>query len=65
MPTPAKPALVRCRECDEPLARVGKQGGLYPLDGVRVTIEGRRVDLQCPRPKCGEWHRLRLDRLAA
>lgn len=55
--------LVKCRECDAVLARVGRNGGVYPLDGVRVTIEGRRVDLQCP--ECEQWHRLRLGQYAA
>ena len=54
---------ITCTGCGVVLARVGEQGGVYPLEGVRVTIEGRRVDLQCPR--CAQWHRLRIDRLAA
>ena len=44
------PKLVTCRTegCGEPLATIGKQGGVYPLPGVRVYIERGRVIMFCP-----------------
>lgn len=52
----ANDETVKCPDCKIDLARVGKQGGVYPLPEVRVAIESGRVRLQCPG--CGRrvWH---------
>ncbi len=53
---------IRCRACGEPLATVGKQGGVYPLQAVRVYIERGKVIMRCPA--CNAKHRHPLARAA-